>query len=74
MVFTCGDTRRDITMCSAVSFRIRDHGSTRSPGHASTAGAAAGTDVEGAAAAGRGALAGATAGAAEGAVPGPPSM
>src|SRR6476661_6987670 len=51
MVLTCGETRRDITMCSAVSFRMRDQGSTRSPGHASTAGAAVG--VGAAAAAGR---------------------
>src|SRR3954452_19620908 len=40
MVLTWGDTRRDMTMWSAVGFRILDHGSTRSPSQGSTSGAA----------------------------------
>ena len=37
-LFTCAETRRDMIMWSAVSFRILLHGSTRSPGHGSTTG------------------------------------
>src|SRR6188508_1730469 len=49
MLFTCAETRRDMIIWSAVSFRILLQGSTRSPSQGSTTGPVNGPEGAGAA-------------------------